>query len=300
MAERKRLIYFIVNTASGRGGNKLLTENIKTIFTTTQYKIILKHSLKPKDIAVFAEEAVRLFSDIVVACGGDGTIREVAKHTLKNKIKLGIIPLGSGNSLAANLMIPKEKEGALKLIKEGFYRKIDVGYVNQHLFLSNMSLGLGAQLIFHYSKTPMRRRKGYFFALLKTLFKPNIKTKIKIKFKDQQKLVSPAIFFVSNSNQIGYGLSLTPEASLDDGKLDIVCSEESTFLSKLFLTYSLLVKNKIKKACVWRAQVVDFSITKTNDEPFLIQIDGETLTINSNVLLLSSLTRTLNVITARH
>lgn len=300
MAERKRLIYFIVNTASGRGGNKLLIENIKTIFTPTQYKIILKHSLKPKDIAVFAEEAVRLFSDIVVACGGDGTIREVAKHTLKNKIKLGIIPLGSGNSLAANLMIPKEKEGALKLIKEGFYRKIDVGYVNQHLFLSNMSLGLGAQLIFHYSKTPMRRRKGYFFALLKTLFKPNIKTKIKIKFKDQQKLVSPAIFFVSNSNQIGYGLSLTPEASLDDGKLDIVCSEESTFLSKLFLTYSLLVKNKIKKACVWRAQVVDFSITKTNDEPFLIQIDGETLTINSNVLLLSSLTRTLNVITARH
>ena len=300
MAERKRLIYFIVNTASGRGGNKLLIENIKTIFTPTQYNIILKHSLKPKDIAVFAEEAVRLFSDIVVACGGDGTIREVAKHTIKNKIKLGIIPLGSGNSLAANLMIPKEKEGALKLIKEGFYRKIDVGYVNQHLFLSNMSLGLGAQLIFHYSKTPMRRRKGYFFALLKTLFKPNIKTKIKIKFKDQQKLVSPAIFFVSNSNQIGYGLSLTPEASLDDGKLDIVCSEESTFLSKLFLTYSLLVKKKIKKACVWRAQVVDFSITKTNEEPFLIQIDGEPLTINSNVLLLSSLTQTLNVITARH
>ena len=141
-----------------------------------KYNIILKHSLKPKDIAVFAEEAVRLFSDIVVACGGDGTIREVVKHTIKNKIKLGIIPLGSGNSLAANLMIPKEKEGALKLIKEGFYRKIDVGYVNQHLFLSNMSLGLGAQLIFHYSKTPMRQRKGYFFALLKTLFKPNIKT----------------------------------------------------------------------------------------------------------------------------
>ena len=300
MAERKRLIYFIVNTASGRGGNKLLMDNIKTIFTSTQYNIILKHSLKPKDIAVFAEEAVRLFSDIVVACGGDGTIREVAKHTIKNKIKLGIIPLGSGNSLASNLMIPKEKEGALKLIKEGFYRKIDVGYVNQHLFLSNMSLGLGAQLIFHYSKTSMRRRKGYFFALLKTLFKPNIKTKIKIKFKDQQRLVSPALFFVSNSNQIGYGLSLTPEASLDDGKLDIVCSEESTFLSKLFLTYSLLVKKKIKKSCVWRAQVVDFSITKTNEEPFLIQIDGEPLAINSNVLLLSSLTRTLNVITARH
>jgi YegS/Rv2252/BmrU family lipid kinase len=299
MAERKKLIYFIVNTASGRGGNKLLIENLKTIFTPIKYSIILKHSLKSKDIVVFAEEAVRLFSDIVVACGGDGTIREVAKHTIKNKIKLGIIPLGSGNSLAANLMIPKEKEGALKLIKEGFYRKIDVGYVNQHLFLSNMSLGLGAQLIFHYSKTPMRRRKGYFFALLKTLFKPNIKTKIKIKIKDQQKLVRPAIFFVSNSNQIGYGLSLTPEASLDDGKLDIVCLEESTFLSKLFLTYSLLVKKKIKKACVWRAQVVDFSITKTNEEPFLIQIDGEPLTINSNVLLLSSLAQTLNVITAR-
>ena len=299
MVGRKKLIYFIVNTASGRGGNKLLIENIKTIFTPIKYNIILKHTLKPKDIAVFAEEAVRLFSDIVVACGGDGTIREVAKHTIKNKIKLGIIPLGSGNSLAANLMIPKEKEGALKLIKKGFYRKIDVGYVNQHLFLSNMSLGLGAQLIFHYSKTPMRQRKGYFFALLKTLFKPNIKPKIQIKFKDQQKLVSPSIFFISNSNQIGYGLSLTPDASLDDGKLDIVCSEESTFLSKLFLTYSLLIKKKIKNSCVWRAQVVDFSITKTNEEPFLIQIDGEPFTINSNALLLSSLTRVLKVITAR-
>jgi len=299
MAERKKLIYFIVNTASGRGGNKLLIENIKSIFTPIKYNVTLKHSLKPKDIAAFAEEAVRLFSDIVVACGGDGTIREVAKHTIKNKIKLGIIPLGSGNSLAASLMIPKEKERALKLIKEGFYRKIDVGYANQHLFLSNMSLGLGAQLIFHYSKTPMRQRKGYFFALLKTLFKPNIKTKFKIKFKDKQKLVSPSIFFISNTNQIGYGLSLTPEASLDDGKLDIVCSEESTFLSKLFLTYSLLIKKKIKNSCVWRAQVVEFSITKTNEEPFFIQIDGEPFTINSNVLLLSSLTRALKVITAR-
>ena len=161
-----------------------------------------------------------------------------------------------------------------------------------------MSLGLGAQLIFHYSKTPMRRRKGYFFALLKTLFKPNIKTKIKIKFKDQQKLVSPAIFFVSNSNQIGYGLSLTPEASLDDGKLDIVFSEKNNFLSKLFLIYSLLVPKKIKNSCVIRAQAVDFSITKTNEDPFLIQLDGEPFTINSNELLLSSSTRALNVISA--
>ena len=299
MAERKKLIYFIVNTASGTGGNKLLIENIKTIFTPIQYNIILKHSLKPKDIAIFAKEAVRFFSDIVVACGGDGTIREVAKHTIKNKIKLGIIPLGSGNSLAANLMIPKEKEGALKLIKEGFYRKIDVGYVNQHLFLSNMSLGLGAQLIFHYSKNSRRGRKGYFFALLKTLFKPNTKTKIKIKFKGRKKLINPVIFFVSNSNQIGYGLSFTPEASLDDGMLDIVCSEESAFLSKLFLIYSLLIKKKIKNSYVWRAQAVDFSITKTNEEPFLVQIDGESFTINSNVLLLSSLTQSLKVITLR-
>ena len=54
---------------------------------------------------------------------GITTVEKIIKETIKNKIKLGIIPLGSGNSLASNLMIPKEKEGALKLIKEGFYRK---------------------------------------------------------------------------------------------------------------------------------------------------------------------------------
>jgi len=53
------------------------------------------------------QESIKEGANIIVACGGDGTINEVASSLVGTDIKLGIIPLGSGNGLASNLNIPK-------------------------------------------------------------------------------------------------------------------------------------------------------------------------------------------------
>jgi len=77
-----------------------------------------------------AADAVARGADIVVALGGDGTVRAVATHMVTTDVPMGIIPLGTGNLLARNLDIPiSSLDAAFDIILDGTSRKIDVGWL---------------------------------------------------------------------------------------------------------------------------------------------------------------------------
>ncbi|WP_148897908.1 diacylglycerol/lipid kinase family protein [Fodinibius salinus] len=66
--------------------------------------------------------------DVFVACGGDGTVREVAKAVIEIEAAMGIIPMGNGNDLCKTLKIPTAIEDAFELIFCGDLQEIDVGW----------------------------------------------------------------------------------------------------------------------------------------------------------------------------
>ncbi len=104
------------------------------------------HVVEPEDIEAAMDNAVAANPDILVAGGGDGTIRSAASRLLGSTIALGILPLGTINRLAHDLNIPLEPRTAIRALPSGGYREIDVAEVNGEIFLCNSMLGLPSEI----------------------------------------------------------------------------------------------------------------------------------------------------------
>jgi diacylglycerol kinase (ATP) len=107
--------------------------------------------------------------DLVIVCGGDGTIASAAVGVLETGLPLGILPLGTANDLARTLGIDPDPVAAAGLIVAGNTRRIDLGEVNGHPFFNVASIGFSAELareltaeakrkwgVFGYAVTAMR------------------------------------------------------------------------------------------------------------------------------------------------
>lgn len=118
-------IYFIINPISGNGRQMLeLNEDlIRSSFSLPDYEVIIEFTKSSGDAVRYGLDAISRKSDIVVACGGDGTINEIASLLVNTNIALGIIPRGSGNGLATHFGIKKDLNSALLNLKKAISSK---------------------------------------------------------------------------------------------------------------------------------------------------------------------------------
>ena len=106
-----------------------------------------------------ARMAAKAGADLVLACGGDGTVTACAAGLAGTGIPLAVIPLGTGNLLARNLGLPIDLGGALTVALAGSVRRLDAGTANGSLFLVVAGLGLDAKMLDGTSE-PVKKRFG--------------------------------------------------------------------------------------------------------------------------------------------
>lgn len=288
-------IHFIVNPISGNGNHNIGKTELEKYFSKEQFKIEVDYSNYKKHAITLTKKAISNNPNYIVACGGDGTINEVASCLINTKIKLGIIPVGSGNGLASNLNIPQQLEKATEIIRNGNSQTIDVGQVNEHYFFSNMGIGIDAHIIKKYETYKKRTLIAYIKASITSSFqfKP-IQTIL--AFNNQILNTNSFLLFISNSNEMGYGMSLTPKASLQDGWLDLVIVPKLNFINKLVLGMYVL-SNKIEKFKKAQHSLIEIlSIEILNKTNTNIQIDGEFHQIKSNKINVSIIKNGLEII----
>ena len=142
-----------------------LANEAETAFRDAGHEITID-VVEPEDIEAALDKAVAAAPDILVAGGGDGTIRCAASRLLGSGIALGILPLGTVNRLARDLHIPLDPRAASHVLASGGYREIDVAEVNGEIFLCNSMLGLPSEV--SQERQNLRgqplwpRIKGYF------------------------------------------------------------------------------------------------------------------------------------------
>lgn len=289
-------IHFIVNPVAGHGNTMLNRSYLAPFFNKNEYHIKVKQTAYKNHAKSLTIESINENPDIIVACGGDGTINEVASCLVNTKILLGIIPIGSGNGLASSLNIPRNIYEAIKLIKTQKINMIDVGKLNNNYFFSNCGIGFDAQVIKTFENNTKRRLSGYLEAIVKAIKNFNPLNNVQIEINEQTFNLNPFLIFSSNSNEMGYHFSLTPNASLKDGLLDVLIIPHINIFKIIFLGVLMLFNRPeyLKEATFFQTRKL--KISQPHESSFQTQVDGEYIHINNSSLTISLIQKSLLVI----
>lgn len=182
---------------------------------------------KPKEEATpVARRASKKGYKIIVAMGGDGTVEAVMRGMIGSKARLGIIPSGTENNIAKSLGIPTDLEEACALIASDSTLKLDIGQVKtkkgkKFNFFEMATVGLTATIYPYVNKAVGGKVSGIKNTAM-TLFHQETRPKVSLTFNDESKdEVETMLVMVSNTPIFGKNFNVAPEASLQDGLLDI-------------------------------------------------------------------------------
>ncbi|NCC72469.1 MAG: diacylglycerol kinase family lipid kinase [Sphingobacteriia bacterium] len=264
-------ILFIVNPFSGVGQKKQIAYHLEKKLDLTKYTYKVSYTAHPRHATELSEEAVKEGYRVIVAVGGDGTVNETARPLIGTEIALGIIPSGSGNGLARHLQIPSDIDRAIRTINLSQTRKIDIVEINDQVFLSIAGVGFDAHVAEKFARQSQRGFWGYVRVAVREYFR--YRPKKFVLFVDGKKIKRRALFIsFANSDQFGYNTSIAPNASIDDGMVDVCIARKTSLLKTLFWA-PLLLFRKIDKAPymeIIRAREVDIKQSKKK-----INLDGE-------------------------
>lgn len=289
-------IHFIVNPIAGRGKSPLTQAFLEQFFVKGQHFLTVKYSEFKKHATKLAESSIAEGANIVVACGGDGTVNEVASRLVGTNIPLGIVPMGSGNGLASNLRIPKNLRQALTIIRNQHTNKIDAGNINGNYFFSNTGVGFDASVIKNYESSERRTLSGYLRACLTSYKEFEQTLNVRICLNDLNIRIDPFMIFVSNSNEMGYRLSLTPKASLQDGLLDILIISKIGRVKMLWLGLLLLFNRPYLLKEAKSFQTKDLELYSESGSALDSQIDGEIRSVQNGIISIKIMEDALEVI----
>ncbi|MEJ1092073.1 diacylglycerol/lipid kinase family protein [Microbacterium istanbulense] len=170
---------------------------------------------------------------VVLVAGGDGTVRAVAEAVAGTGIPLAIVPSGTGNLFALNLRLPQASpESMIDAVFTGFTYPVDIGWAlltredeseDEHAFVVLAGMGLDAHMI---ARTNPQLKKSvgwvaYVDGAARSL--PGAKPFRTVYQLDEGRLHSAKVHSVlfANCGLLPAGISLVPDASVDDGTLDV-------------------------------------------------------------------------------
>lgn len=196
----------------------------------------------PGDGIDLAERAVISGRKFIIACGGDGTINEVANGILRSGIdaELGVLPSGTGGDFRRTLGLPLGNREAAAALRDGDTRHIDAGRVSfidhagkdaSRYFLNVSSFGLASSILKRVKATKvfdwlpvdsLKGRANFAVSTLQEIFDLDpVSIRVKIDDGDEGTLQT-VNFCVANSRYFGGGMFIAPDAKINDGLLDVV------------------------------------------------------------------------------
>ncbi len=268
----KKKIAFIINPNSGTSNKKQFPEIINKEIDTNQFdhKVIFTkyrgHGSK------LAAALVKKGYFAIIAVGGDGTVNEIARELRHTNVALGIIPIGSGNGLARHLEIPMNFRNAVQMLNFSEIIDIDYGIVNDQPFFCTCGTGFDAYVSLEFAKGQKRGVMAYFEKMITGYF----------SYKPQKyHLIGDKIDFTSkafvltfaNASQWGNNAYIAPQASIQDGMIDISVMSNFPVIALPSIALQLFTKTIDKDLFMTTFRAKEITLLRETPGPF--HYDGE-------------------------
>lgn len=163
-----------------------------------------------------AMQAVAEGCQRVVSVGGDGTNNSIAKGLIGTDVALGVVAMGSGNGYARSIGLPLKPEQAIKHAFTAPPKRMDVGYLNEHLFLGTAGIGFDARVADKFDKSSSRGMFTYARITVQDIFgTPPMPIELTVDGKMIKEDVLMLVF--CNTREFGNGADISPTSKPDDG-----------------------------------------------------------------------------------
>lgn len=228
-----------------------------------------------------ARMALAAGADVVLACGGDGTVRHVAQVLAGSGTAMGLLPTGTANLLARNLAIARrDLAAATRIALSGRTRAIDVGWVliddrpEEHVFLVMAGMGFDAAIMSGAGHELKARLGSLAYVVSGVRALSGIRASITLAVDGRLELPRRVrAVVVGNCGRLLGGLVLMPAARVDDGLLDVVTLGPRGIIGWFAVTARVLSRRRQGHRIVqhWQGRTIIIS----SDTAQEAQLDGD-------------------------
>ncbi|WP_326559887.1 diacylglycerol/lipid kinase family protein [Micromonospora sp. NBC_01796] len=223
-----------------------------------------------------AQRAVEAGVEVVFVCGGDGTILSCVNALAGTEVAMAVLPVGTGNLLAANLGLSGDVAAGIEVAIERGRRLLDVGVVDNQVFTVMAGMGFDAQMLAATSETTKARIgwPAYLVGAVRHLRDRPMRVSIRIDNKPPLRRRARTVL-VANVGRLQGGVRLLADAEPDDGYLDVAILTPRTIGQWAQLLWGVINRHKrVPRMEVFRCQRVQ--ITSNRRQPR--QLDGDLIT----------------------
>lgn len=272
----------ILNPRADRGRNGARAAALQERLAA-EGEVELRPTERPGDAVRLALEATRDGARTVLAIGGDGTVHETANGLLQTpadqRPRMGVLPSGSGNDFAHMLGVPSDLDACLAMLRRNHVRSVDAvrlalpdGQVR--FCVNNIGLLLDGEINRASHQITWPRGPGlYYRAALETLLRRPQTVRLALDWDGRREELDAMVLSLGNGARSGGKFRLTPEALLDDGKMDYVLVEPMSRLRLLWLLHRAMQGDAAPRRGVRRGQFRSLALHAS--QPLTAHVDGE-------------------------
>jgi len=295
----KSQVIIVVNPISG-GNNKDAFVNTLDRYANLyhfEYKLLLTKG--SDDLMRLRKLIKEVKPSIIIAVGGDGTLLLVAESIMHTPIKLGIIPFGSANGMAAELKIPSEHEKAMEVVFTGKSVAIDNLKVDHRYNCIHIGdMGLNAKIVKRFEEEKQRGFLGYAKQFFREL--PLSRQVRAVIITDTNRYVKGVhMIAFANARRYGTGAILNPLGQLDDGYFELCIIKSLSFVALLYMLFSVCSGSVYKTRYAQVIRCKEANIILRNKKKLTVQVDGEVIGERSR-LHIAIQHKCLNIIVPNH
>lgn len=268
----QRRLTLIINPKSGTLSKKGLEDWLPVRLAALGFIVDVKHTEAPGHATQLAAEAAANGAYGVLACGGDGTVNEVASGLINTDTALGILPAGSGNGLARHIGIPVDIELSTEIIAEDNVADCDYGTVNGRPFFCTFGMGFDAAVSYRFARKHRRGLNSYIQSAIDEFIEYHPNT---YEIITGHETLTERAFLVSvcNASQYGNNAFIAPAASIQDGLLDVTIIHDGTLIEKALSGVELLAGSIGNHGKIRTFRTPELTIRR--HQPAITHIDGE-------------------------
>lgn len=276
-------VLIIANPTSGKRRGARTAEDVQALLQTHPIDSKVVYTQNAKDAERIARQACNdgeTTPGTIVACGGDGTIQQVAAVLAELRASnrpipaLGLAPAGRCNDFARVLGITRDPSAIADVLADGVRTPLDLGRVNGRYFCTVATLGIDAEVTSFVDtmRMPLRGTMAYLYGAIRVLFRYRAKN---VRIKGDFGEIERAVFLASTANTRSYGgaIPIVPNATPTDGVLDLcIIDRVSRFRALLLIPVVMRGKHPGRNGIAF---VRSKCLRIESPEPVELWADGE-------------------------